>query len=505
MPLPPHAWCFARLCALWKNKAVTTGSGHSNQKFLSNNHSSAKSCIRRACGIAHFLSHGVVSFSARPDALAASTPKPCSLCQSRSASIPNSDYRHSETVQKSALKLAMLSPESALNKDRAGQLIPGDRVVVTGLDADAQLYNLCCGTVIHVHDDGNVALTLDEAPQGGSADLVLKGENLQWTPALTKTGSLWKRGRLNTAFQSRFFVLEGHRFSYFRDIWIDEDQKSERLGGIHCCGLTVQSPVDEQHNDGRRLFGFHLTDSSGRVLQCACDSASERKDWVVALRSAARAANILAYTGHGSQDQVGMGDIIPRGSSDGSSRAAENECAHKEEKQAPTEKVVFEGWVRKRGVLNTALKKRYFVLVGAVAVGSKSLDAHERRVLRYYKDWRSFHTRASPQVQVSLCCTLLSVCFRACHEHDQGQQGELACEGLEVDGDCGSSVNEGFRFLLTWSNGRQMPCACETFEQVPLRRCANFFHLPPVNHARATCSYFLIVETWQGHKQIRYM
>ena len=151
--------------------------------------------------------------------------------------------------------------------------------------------------------------------------------------------------------------------------------------------------------------------------------------------------------------------------------------------------VYFEGYLEKKGKYGLGTKKkRYFVLVGAVAVGSKSLDAHERRVLRYYKDWRSFHTRASPQVQVSLCCTLLSVCFRACHEHDQGQQGELACEGLEVDGDCGSSVEEGFRFLLTWSNGRQMPCACETFEQVPLRRCANFFHLPPVNHARATCS-----------------
>ena len=34
MPLPPHAWCFARLCALWKNKAVTTGSGHSNQVLI---------------------------------------------------------------------------------------------------------------------------------------------------------------------------------------------------------------------------------------------------------------------------------------------------------------------------------------------------------------------------------------------------------------------------------------------------------------------------------------
>ena len=323
-----------------------------------------------------------------------------------------------------------LTPGGTLNTDRTSQeLIPGDRVVVTGLDAGAQLYNRCFGTVIHVHDDGNVALTLDEAPLGGGADLVLKGENLQWIPALTKTGSLWKRGRLNTAFQSRFFVLEGHRFSYFRDIWIDEDKKSERLGGIHCCGLTV-TPVDEQHNDGRRLFGFHLTDSSGRVLQCASDSASERKEWVVALRSAARAANILAYTGHGSQDQVGMGDIISRGSSDGSSRAAENECAYKEEKHAATETVVFQGWVRKRGVLNTALKKRYFVLVGAVAGGTKSSDAYERRVLRWYKNWRSFHTGASPQVQVSLCCILLSVCSRACHKkHDQRRAGGAGVRG----------------------------------------------------------------------------
>ena len=83
------------------------------------------------------------------------------------------------------------------------------------------------------------------------------------------------------------------------------------------------------------------------------------------------------------------------------------------------------GIVWKRGQINTAFRRRYFVL--------------DKGVLRYYRDQRSFSNNTK-------------------------WLGGLSCENMTVDEDLGR-FQDRFLFTVTDGRGRKLHCACETLEQ----------------------------------------
>jgi hypothetical protein len=235
--------------------------------------------------------------------------------------------------------------------DEAHDLQCGDRAMVVGLVGESQIYNYRAGTVVMVDDDSLLSLILDESVNGRSELRRIKPENLEWQSAQHKSGRMWKRGRVNKAFKTRFFVLKNNCLSYYHTEGDVNAIRSDRLGEMSCYGMRVENGEGHCRIQGKLCFEFSLTDVNARTLFLACETSTERDQWLRALRTAC----IQAKT-----EQKIQPDSNARTEIQTPTEPA-TECDDASETES--EEVLFQGWVRKRGQRNSAFKKRYFVLL----------------------------------------------------------------------------------------------------------------------------------------------
>ena len=118
-------------------------------------------------------------------------------------------------------------------------------------------------------------------PEGGVGQVQddARGRPLAGSPVargkIRRMGVVWKKGQINTAYRRRFFVLDNGILRYYRD------QKAFQggtkwLGALSCENMQVEEDTGKS-KEGR--FQFRLTDTQGRVLECACERVAERQAW----------------------------------------------------------------------------------------------------------------------------------------------------------------------------------------------------------------------------------
>jgi hypothetical protein len=112
-------------------------------------------------------------------------------------------------------------------------------------------------------------------------------------------GVLRKRGRWNSAWQSRYFVLEASgRLSYFLD---EEDKKyPERARGIIPIDVRVdiESENDESSNDGIGRIKIHVPTNGvalGRTFVLCPRNRIQCAQWIEALSSAHRNVQYISF------------------------------------------------------------------------------------------------------------------------------------------------------------------------------------------------------------------
>ncbi len=101
-----------------------------------------------------------------------------------------------------------------------------------------------------------------------------------------KSGWLYKKGSMmNTAYQKRYFVLQGGMFAWYSNCteqMNEQDKLKQQNGWVSCCGLEIETDTGE-NGKGRACFTFTIKARSGsttRRIQLACENASERLEWV---------------------------------------------------------------------------------------------------------------------------------------------------------------------------------------------------------------------------------
>jgi len=99
-----------------------------------------------------------------------------------------------------------------------------------------------------------------------------------------KSGWLYKKGgMMNAAYQKRYFVLHNGVLAWYSSEQTSEKTKQQN-GWISCCGLAIETDAGENHK-GRACFTAKaLSGSTTRRIELACDTASERSEWVLALK-----------------------------------------------------------------------------------------------------------------------------------------------------------------------------------------------------------------------------
>ena len=188
----------------------------------------------------------------------------------------------------------------------------GDRAMIVGLTESGEIYNDLTCTVTSVDETGpGVLVLLDRPPHNASAELKIKLDHLMWQSDIKKTGDVYKRGQINTAFKLRFFVLEGGRLSYFKskdealasaDLTGDQHEFSVKaaLGSLNLIKSSLEPNVEGADNrgtwlGGKRLYCFALTDAEGRRLHCGLASKDHHDAWVHTISAAILATNLKAY------------------------------------------------------------------------------------------------------------------------------------------------------------------------------------------------------------------
>ena len=100
-------------------------------------------------------------------------------------------------------------------------------------------------------------------------------------------GYVRKRGQINSAWKTRFFVLqEDGTCSYYATEAAFEQQK-EKKGAFACRGARLVANAGSDDKNGF-LFNVHLDGGStdNRVVECAVDTAASRDAWVMSLSAA---------------------------------------------------------------------------------------------------------------------------------------------------------------------------------------------------------------------------
>ena len=199
-------------------------------------------------------------------------------------------------------------------------------------------------------------------------------------------GPVKKRGQVNTTFADRYFVLSQGVLKYYKKK-TDVAQGKKEQGTIHCRNLRVEEHRDEVATNLR--FVFTLIDEDGKRVECQVNTSHEAERWIECLRGSATAFE---------EQFLGRSDVVR-----------------------------YEGFVKKRGQMNTAFQRRYFAI--------QQKDGQE--MVCYYRSKQQFDTHQRPQ-------------------------GSLQCDGLVVTKDSTKDGMEGFFFILKDAAGKEIVCSVDT-------------------------------------------
>ena len=118
------------------------------------------------------------------------------------------------------------------------------------------------------------------APAAAESDLGL-------LDPVSHRGRVRKRGHVNPAFQSRFFVLAGGLLKYYKT----DDISQKEQGLLNCAGMTVEATAPTEEHPG---FEFSVADVSGKTMVCSVPTSEERQTWISKLESAAKESRDVA-------------------------------------------------------------------------------------------------------------------------------------------------------------------------------------------------------------------
>jgi hypothetical protein len=190
-------------------------------------------------------------------------------------------------------------------------------------------------------------------------------------------GYMSKRGRLNTAFQKRFFVLDGYTLKWYKSHQEAKKNPSQYLGAMNSRDMTVELGSDE---DGLTftIAGKQMPDLHERDLHLMVASVGERASWIQQLQAVAK---IGQERGTGRR----------RVSSGPSMRQLEQElnmAALQAQNQPKKERIKTHSWMQK---LHHKALNKFEALTGMYEV--RGINALQARALLPYSSSHSFSSR----------------------------------------------------------------------------------------------------------------
>jgi len=225
--------------------------------------------------------------------------------------------------------------------------------------------------------------------QSAAEDFYTETELLGFKCTITHMGLVRKKGRLNTAFAERFFVLSEGELKYYKTQDAFETRPFSVAGAFDCRGMHVEICLDPARtmpegpsgtvenllhqrylaraNTGKApteapqyFFTFNVAD---REMVCSVGSAEERQAWVEKVRAAARELNnhpkSLVHSVQGqSKGPLAMPDCDGIQSSD-KIQPHPTGPAMQTNKHGPPQYIGHQGYVLKRGQVNTEFQNRY--------------------------------------------------------------------------------------------------------------------------------------------------
>ena len=105
--------------------------------------------------------------------------------------------------------------------------------------------------------------------------------------ALLCQGYMSKRGRLNTAFQKRFFVLDGYTLKWYKSQQEAKKNPSQYLGAMNSRDMNVELGSDEDDLTFT-IAGKQMPDLHERDLHLMVASVGERASWIQQLQAVAK-------------------------------------------------------------------------------------------------------------------------------------------------------------------------------------------------------------------------
>jgi len=96
------------------------------------------------------------------------------------------------------------------------------------------------------------------------------------------SGWMRKRGEVNTSFKSRYCVLDGRKFSYYK-----EEAAANAQGSFNVKGAVVDA-LGTASKPGFWPFEVSFRESHGRVWVFETGTSAERDRWIAALSAAAK-------------------------------------------------------------------------------------------------------------------------------------------------------------------------------------------------------------------------
>ena len=113
-------------------------------------------------------------------------------------------------------------------------------------------------------------------------------EQAQSVQLEVKSGWLYKKGGMfNATYQKRYFVLQDGVLAWYASeptqMMLSEGFPQHN-GWISCCGLEIETDTG-QNDNGRSCFTAKaLSGSTRRRIELACNTARERREWVLVLQ-----------------------------------------------------------------------------------------------------------------------------------------------------------------------------------------------------------------------------
>jgi len=103
-----------------------------------------------------------------------------------------------------------------------------------------------------------------------------------------KSGWLYKKGGiLNAAYQKRYFVLQDGVLAWYASeptqMMLSEGFPQHN-GWISCCGLELETDAGKNDNGHSCFTAKALSGSTRRRIELACNTARERREWVLVLQ-----------------------------------------------------------------------------------------------------------------------------------------------------------------------------------------------------------------------------